>query len=154
MRLEPYLQPDRILVLTDCGDLAALMGRLADAALAGLPDLTREALVEALLERERRHPTSTPEGVAFPHAMLPAIHKTLIIPAMVKPAVPFGVRAHPPADLVFCMFGDSNEPFSHVRLLARLARIAHSPGALDRLRAAGDASELYAILVAEDRAHG
>ena len=40
------------------------------------------------------------------------------------------------------MFGDSNEPFSHVRLLARLARIAHSPGALDRLRAGLDARDV------------
>ncbi|MCA9310903.1 MAG: PTS sugar transporter subunit IIA, partial [Phycisphaerales bacterium] len=100
------------------------------------------------------HPTSTPEGVAFPHAMLPAIKKTIIIPAILRPPVDFGVRSHPAASLIFCMFGDSNEPFSHVRLLARLARIAHSPGALDRLRAATDAADLYSILVAEDRAHG
>lgn len=154
MRLEPFLKPNHALIITDCGDLRSLMTQLAAAAQPQLPDSSQEELVESLLERERRHPTSTPEGVAFPHAMLPTISETLIIPALLAPAVDFGVRGHPPADLIFCMFGDANEPFSHVRLLARLARIAHSPGALDRIRAAGSAEEFFAILVTEDRAHG
>ncbi|MCA9309565.1 MAG: hypothetical protein KDA21_00025, partial [Phycisphaerales bacterium] len=62
MRLEPFLQPGRNLVITNCGDLRALMARLAEAALPDLPETTQDDLVEALLDRERRHPTSTPEG--------------------------------------------------------------------------------------------
>ena len=154
MQLEPYLDPKNALVLPDCGSLDELMQRLAAHAAPAVGGLDAPALMAALLEREQRHPTSTPEGVAFPHAMLNEIEETHVVIALVRPAVDFGVKGHPKADLVFCMFGHAGDPVRHVRLLARQARIANSPGALERLRHAKTPEELHAQLVDEDRAHG
>jgi len=154
MRLEPLLNPELVVVLDNPGGKDSVLRALAQAARRVLPHISEDDLVAELSDRERRHSTSTPEGVAFPHAMLGEIENTVVVPALLRPGVNFGSENHPPSDLVFGMFGCAERPFSHVRLLARLARISRGPGALDRLRASQSPAELYETLVEEDRRHG
>ncbi len=159
MRLEPILQPESALVIENAPDRDAVLARLADAAgrnLAGerSADDWRTRILNALVERENQMPTTTPEGVAFPHAILPDVERTVLLIARLKPAVKFGGQDMPAPDIVFCMVGSASKPWEHVRLLARLARVARAAGALDRLRAADTAESLYARLLEEDRSHG
>jgi PTS system nitrogen regulatory IIA component len=153
MRLEPLLQPDRTHIVTDCTDLSGVLRTLAERAHESLRQIPAETLHQALMDREKRYPTTTPEGVAFPHAMLSEISDTLVIVAVLRPSVAFNESSHPPVQLVFGMFGSAAKPFQHVRLLARLARIVKAEPARQRLIRAGDAAALYDALIAEDRAH-
>jgi len=154
MRLEPLLDEELVMVVEGAGGKGELLRALAERAAPRLGGVDADAVASELEDREQRIPTSTPEGVAFPHAMLPAIGETVVVAALVRPGVSFGVETHPASDVVFGMFGCSERPFSHVRLLARLARIARGPGALERFRACGDAASFHAALVDEDRKHG
>jgi PTS system nitrogen regulatory IIA component len=153
MRLEPLLKPELVMVMDGADGCEDVLNALAERASSALPGLDRQRLNEELIDRERRIPTSTPEGVAFPHAMVPEIEETIVVPALVRGGVSFGVETHPKSDIVFGMFGCSEKPFAHVRLLARLARIARGPGALDRFRKCNAPEELFEALVAEDRRH-
>ena len=154
MRIEPLLAPERVVMLTDASERDAVLRGLADVAASGLPGRSTDELYEALLEREKRYPTSTPEGVAFPHAMLEGVEETVLVAAGVRPAVDFRPGEHPAVDLAFAMIGSSAEPFQHVQLLARLARVCRGEGALAKFRAASDPEALLGALVDEDRAHG
>lgn len=153
MRLESLLRPDQTLSIRGAADRDAVLRELARAAAETIPGADVQDLHRALIERESQMPTSTEEGVAFPHAMLDRIDHTVLIIASVEPPVPFTDQGEHPVDLVFCMFGSPERPWEHVRLLARLARVARAPGAIDRLRGAKDQQELYERLVEEDRAH-
>jgi mannitol/fructose-specific phosphotransferase system IIA component (Ntr-type) len=62
--------------------------------------------------------------------------------------------AQPPSDLVFTIAGDSSRPWEHVRLLARLSRIAVDEGARKRLRESPDDATLLRVLLQEDARHG
>lgn len=152
-RLEPMLNTDLVIVGASVPDKAALLDLLAQRAHTLLPGCPIAGLRRELEEREDRHPTSTPEGVAFPHAMLAEIDQTLVIPVLLRPAVSFGVPTHPDVDLVFGIFGAADRPFSHVRLLARLARIVRGEGALERIRGCADAAAFHGVLLDEDRKH-
>jgi len=154
MRLEPCLKPELTLFLEGCSGLDAVLGALAEvgARVPGIPG--SDELLVGLKEREDRFPTSTPEGVAFPHVLLKGVEHTLIVPVLLRPGVKWKNPSHPAQDLVFGMFGDIDRPWEHVRLLARLARIVRSPGALERLRGAEDAPALHEALLSEDRSHG
>lgn len=154
MRLEPTLKPDAVLLLASPSSRDAVLGALADRAGGLFPGVTPKALLQGMIEREARFPTGTPEGVAFPHVLLPQIDQTAVIPALLRPGVRWSLHNHPAQDLVFAMFGHSDTPWEHVRMLARLARIARGPGALERLRSAPDAQSLYQLLLAEDRSYG
>ena len=151
MRLENYLDPARALVFEGVSDVDDLLSRLAAAASAAGVD--ESALRDALRAREASAPTSTPEGVAFPHALLEGVSETIVVAAKVPGGVVMGKADHPPADVVFCMVGSAESPWDHVRLLARLARIARGEGALDRIRASSTDAELFDALLTEDRAH-
>ena len=154
MRIEHLLKPERVVVLSDLSGRDAVLERLARTAAQAMQGREERELFSALHERENKFPTSTPEGVAFPHAMLDGISETVLVTAAVRPAVDFRPGEHPPIDLAFAMIGSVAEPFQHVQLLARLARVCRGPGALDRFRSAGDAEALYEAVLAEDRAHG
>lgn len=152
MRLEHYLHPDRTVVLNGVTTSEELLRRLAETASSAGVDASE---VEAALgEREKQAATSTPEGVAFPHALLEGVEETIVVAARAPEGVAMGKGDHPPSDIVFCMVGSAGAPWDHVRLLARLARIARGSGALDRIRKASDEAELYEALVSEDRSHG
>lgn len=152
MPLTALLQPGSTLVLpgpaTRDEALAALATHAANTA---LPGASPDALFRLLQRREELSPTSVPEGVAFPHAIDASIPTTVLVVALWKQPVDFGTSA--PADLILGMFGSTAEPWRHVRLLARLARIVRAPGALTRLRASEDAEELRTTMLTEDQSH-
>ncbi|MCC6909048.1 MAG: PTS sugar transporter subunit IIA [Phycisphaerales bacterium] len=154
MALQPYIRPELTFIFDDVESRDDLFRRLAGAVDSMIPALRGEALVQRLIAREKQMPTSTPEGVAFPHALAAEIDKTMVTVALLKPGVSFGVAHHPVSDLIFCMFGPTSDPWDHVRLLARLARIVRAEPARNRLRSSEDANQLYESLLAEDRSHG
>ena len=154
MRLEPILDPKSALVIRDPADRDAVLSALAHAAAEQLAGGSAATVLSALIEREEQTHTATAEGVAFPHAMLPNLERTILLVARVTPAVSFGGTDLPAPDLVFCMIGSANKPWVHVRLLARLARVARAAGALERLREAETPEALLEALLEEDRAHG
>ncbi len=152
MRLEPYLDPNLTFVIDKPDGKEAVLAALADAAAASL-GLERDAVLAALVAREEQMATSTPEGVGLPHALLKGIDRTLVIPMLLRPGVKFGSSNHPPADLVFGMFGPDNKPWDHLRILARIARLTRDDKARGRLREASDAAELSEAILTEDRSH-
>ena len=63
------------------------------------------------------------------------------------------VPHEPPSTLIIGLFGDAGQPWHHIKILARLAKIAHDPSALEQIRAATDASDLVMRLLARDAVH-
>lgn len=155
MALRPYLFDAGILILEGAQDRDSVLRTAAAAASkaigeAGGPTDT-DALLEALVGRESQSPTGTPEGVAFPHAMVPGLPTSLVVVIRTERGVDFGQGR--PCDLVFAMFGDAEKPWEHVRLLARLARITGKAEARSRLREAQDPATLLSTIHAEDAAN-
>ncbi len=159
MRLETVLSPELTLVLPAPGSKGmdargSVLKDLSNRAQRLFPGVAAGGLLEGFLDRERNYPTGTPEGVAFPHVLLPEIDSTVVAALLLKPGVRWSVQDHPQQDLVFAIFGSAEKPWEHVRLLARLARVARGQGALARLREAADGARLYDLLIAEDRRYG
>lgn len=153
MDLASYLQRELMLVVDEPltrDELFELISRHVDGL---LPALDGDTLKQQLIDRESQSPTSTPEGVAFPHALSEEISRTLIVTVLARQGIDFGHADHPSCDLIFCMFGSTTTPWEHVRLLARLARLVHTNESQQRLRAAQSGEELFEALVEEDRSH-
>jgi PTS system nitrogen regulatory IIA component len=151
--LGPHLVDDGVLVLTQPADRRAILEHAAAAAATAMADAGVAAadLLTALEARENQAPTGTPEGVAFPHAVLPGLPRSVVV--AIRAATPVEFGANRPCDLVFAMFGDANQPWHHVRLLARLARITGPADARTRLRSAATGDDLRAAILAEDAAN-
>lgn len=153
MRLEPYLRPELATIVASPRSRDEVLRGLAARASAIMPGVAHKLLYEGLRDREQKYPTCTPEGVAFPHVLLPEIQASVMAPCLLRPPVAWSPLHPTPQDIIFAMFGNAERPWEHVRMLARLARIARGPGALARLRAAATAAELHHVLAEEDRSY-
>ncbi|MCA9283615.1 MAG: PTS sugar transporter subunit IIA [Phycisphaerales bacterium] len=153
MVIEPFLKPELVFSRPHARTRDELFRLLADRAAPLLPPVTPEQLLALLQARERQGSTSTPEAVAFPHAVSPDIPTTALAVVTAEPGIEFS-GSHPPATLILCLFGSSLTPWEHVRLLARLSRIVAHGDARRRLLAAGGPNDLLDALRAEDRSHG
>lgn len=153
MRLEQFCKPELAMILNGLRSRDAALEQIAMAVAPMIPGADAAHLLSSLIDRESKMPTSTPEGVAFPHALLPGLDQTIVVVATAKPAIDFGVKGHPESDVLFAMFGPEERPWDHVRLLARIARVSRGAGALERFRNAGTPEALFAALLAEDRSH-
>lgn len=155
MALAPYLISEGVLILdpeTGLDDVLTQAAGIAASAMSHPGGVFSEtAILAALQAREAQRSTGTPDGVAFPHALLPGMPRSLVVVIRTRSVVYFD---HSRCDLIFAMFGDAEQPWEHVRLLARLARLTATPEARDRLRAADTNEALRAAIQAEDEAHG
>lgn len=153
MKLSEHIRPDLVWVLESPGSRDALLGELSRRVSQTVDTIDADTLYQSLLDREAKGPTATPEGVALPHAMMEGIQENFIAVAMVRGGCEFQSPRVKKIDLVFMLVGPKDKAWQHIRVLARLARICHDPGGLQRLRAAVDGEDLYKRLLEEDARH-
>jgi PTS system nitrogen regulatory IIA component len=154
--LEPLLTnllPERLVAVP-------LPARTRAAAVKALVELAGQtgqvylphALRDAILDRERTSSTALDDGVAFPHPRHPLPHAvgiSFVAYGRTANSIPFGAPVGDLTDIFFlvcCLEADT-----HLRVLARLARLLRLPGFLDALRAADSPAETLANIRASEQ---
>ncbi len=99
-----------------------------------------------LVEREAVATTALGGGIALPHARTTSCLDPHLAVARLAPAVDFGAADGLPVDLVFLLLGPPEAPGEHVKLLARIAKLAQRQSALAELRRAPDERSFRAVL--------
>lgn len=150
--LAPLLQPDQCLVLTGDPDVEEVFDRVAAIAseVSGVGNIPQ--VRAALHDQEAKRSTVTPEGVAFPHALLYAAKRAVVVPVV----VPRGLRlpgAVAAATIVFFLVGSSADPWAHIRTLARLSRCVTRAETRARLLEAKTPEAAIGTLLEEDARH-
>ncbi|MDA0802286.1 MAG: PTS sugar transporter subunit IIA [Planctomycetota bacterium] len=134
------------------GNRESVFVALAHQAATTDPRLTEERVRESLAARERQSSTVLAPGIAIPHAILPEAGRFQVLPVVVSGGAEWG-NSLSPITLIFGIIGPSDQPWNHVQLLARVARILRDPAAVDRLLGATDGATLDAAVRAEDERH-
>jgi PTS system nitrogen regulatory IIA component len=88
-------------------------------------------------------------GVAIPHAMVDGLCAPVGVFARLELPVDFGAAGGEPADLVFLLLGPAGEGGTMLRALSCVARRLRDREVRARLRSAGSAEALYAVLVSD-----
>ncbi len=124
--------------------------------LVGLAERTglvydRDAIIEALEQREALGSTALPGGIAFPHPRRPLPYATaepLLCLARVPAGIPFGAPDGRLTDIfvLVCCHDDRG----HLQVLARLSLMFNSD-LPDRLREVNDPAEALALLLRTER---
>ncbi|MGE0710863.1 MAG: amino acid permease [Planctomycetota bacterium] len=109
---------------------------------------------DALWERERLQVTALAQGVAIPHHTglhgLSRIHVEVWL--LERPVDFKGGHDVDPVDICFLVLGPPSERETHLRVLARIARLALHPGFLQGLRDAADARAARELIEEGERA--
>lgn len=110
-----------------------------------------EAVLEAVLQREEMASTALPTGVALPHLRRPmpsALGDSVLAYGRTLCGIPFGAEYGNLTDIFFLVLSQDDQ--THLRVLARLARLLLRPGFVDGLREANTpADTLHVIETAE-----
>lgn len=108
-----------------------------------------DAVLEAITAREAMGSTALPNGVAIPHAHRPLGDGVLGDPVVAfgktSREIPFGGERGSLTDLFFLVL--SKDDRTHLRVLARLARLLLQEGFVDQLRSTETPEEAYELLI-------
>jgi mannitol/fructose-specific phosphotransferase system IIA component (Ntr-type) len=119
----PLVSRDKYGAIAELVDLLAAAGEIHD----------RDAVVQAVVDREKTRATGLAEGLAIPHG---------------KSA---GCSKLEPADLVFLLASPVDEMGPHIQALARISRLWLDPQIRATALAADSAESLYRIIAPTTR---
>jgi mannitol/fructose-specific phosphotransferase system IIA component (Ntr-type) len=149
MRLSDYTQPELIVSACQGSTREQVLDELAGVLCRVHPMLEREQVLTSLLNREKTGKTGMEKGVAVPHITIPGLEKPQLLIARLAERVDFATLDHSPVRIVFMLVSPPGEIATHIRLLARIARLCSDNTFLDAILAA-NAHDLYLVVTQED----
>lgn len=108
--------------------------------------LDADKVFDALWQREKLASTGVGHGVAIPHARMPKLDKIVGLFVHLDDAIDFEAIDSAPVDLVFVLLTPAEAGADHLKALARISRLMRSAAVCEKLRAANDRSQIYALL--------
>jgi PTS system nitrogen regulatory IIA component len=140
-----FLSPEAIAPALKAGSKKQALHDLASRA-AALVGRDEREIFDTLLQRERLGSTGIGEGIAIPHGKLPKLDRLFGLFARLERPIDFDAIDGEPVDMLFLLLAPEGAGADHLKALARIARMMREPGIHERIRAARDASALYAVL--------
>jgi fructose-specific phosphotransferase system IIA component len=110
----------------------------------------RQAVLQAILEREARRSTGIGHGLAIPHGKSPACDR--LVMAIGKPAQPIDFQSidGQPVDLVVLLTSPLDQTGPHIQALARISRLMTIDSVRSALSEAKTAHQLYDIIASHE----
>lgn len=142
MILSDYLKPENIFLDITAASKRDILQKIADAAEKSQIVSDRDALFEGLVDRENTMSTGVGNCLAFPHATSAETDVPGIIFIRLIEPVDFDALDNRPVDIVLALIFPAIDPNSHVRLLARVARLCKQDGFAIAAKQATDARTL------------
>lgn len=110
----------------------------------------KEALLTALVEREKLGSTGIGENVAIPHAKLDSVDTITTLFARSKKGVEFESLDKKPVHFICLVLAPSNSTGLHLKVLARISRLLKNPTLRESILYATEVDQIYSILTEED----
>lgn len=146
MPMLEFLDPGSVVPALRARAKKQVLQELSAEAARQLPALDEREVFETLLQRERLGSTGIGDGVAIPHGKLAKLDRLFGLVARLERPVDFEALDGQPVDIAFLLLAPEGAGADHLKALAQVARVLREPGMLERIRAARDASALYALL--------
>ena len=153
MRLDRYLSPALVLTDLQASDVAGSIERMADHLERVGAVGSSEEVRRGLLAREQAHTTAMGHGMALPHATIDGLEEPVLMVALAREAVQFGPPDTEPVRVFFVLLSPPGHESQHIKLLARICRLARHPGFLDDLRTAGSGEQAVDVIRRVDEQH-
>jgi mannitol/fructose-specific phosphotransferase system IIA component (Ntr-type) len=153
MKLHNLLRPDLVILdLQSDGVENTLREMVHNLAEQGLVK-DEDPVLEALLKREADQSTGIGGGVAIPHCVIPELGATIIELAFSKKGIDFLSLDEKPVHTVFLLLSPPANSGTHIKLLARIARLMRQPDILGELLSANSADEVIDRIRQFDEQH-
>jgi len=130
------------------GVISELVGALISSGMIGAEH--REALVEAVLERERKGSTGFGKGVAVPHVKFPGVSRMAAAVGLSAGGIDFDALDKQPVYSVFLLLSPADRPEEHLQAMEVIFKNLSKDTFRRFLRQASGVDEVRALLVEAD----
>ena len=145
MNISDLLAPEAVLASLKAQTKKQLLQELAVRAHARI-NLPEKQIFETLIERERLGTTGVGAGIAIPHGRMAGATGITGVFARLENAIDYEAVDGQPVDLVFMLLAPENAGADHLKALARVSRLLRNQVVCEKLRTAGTAEAIYAVL--------
>ncbi|MEN2748634.1 PTS sugar transporter subunit IIA [Sphingomonas sp. T9W2] len=139
------LTPETVLADYAAGTRKALFAHIASVA-ETVTGVDAKSLADRMADREKLGTTAFGGGIAIPHARLDRQGAVRGVFVRLARPIDFGAVDELPVDLVFALFSPADAGGDHLKALARISRALRDAAFRAKLRGAGSADALYALL--------
>ena len=143
--LHDLVTPEAVASGVTAGSKKKLFALLADVV-ARAYGLDAATVATALAARERLGTTGFGGGIAIPHGRIEGLETVRGAIILLERGLDFGAVDDSPVDLVFMLLSPVNAGAEHLKALARVSRRLRDRGFTAKLRGAGSADAIYALL--------
>ncbi len=151
MELLTNFSEDLVLVQIQASDKWDLIAQLVDRLVHSKTfpkdlSISPETILEAVIAREKDHPTGLGNGIAFPHARISGFPGIAICVAILKTPIDFCGPDSIPADVVCLMVVAEEQPQLALKVMAQFARMMMDPVNQSFIRTENDCRLLSAFI--------
>ncbi len=145
MDISDILAPQAVFLRVGAPSKRKLIDEIA-IRLGAIAGLDSDKVFETLWQREKLSSTGVGHGVAIPHGRMPKLER--IVGSFIQLAEPVDFESidEAPVDLVFALLTPADAGGDHLKALARVSRLLRNASVCEKLRAAGDPAQAYALL--------
>lgn len=153
MKLSEYADPRLVVTRIDQGGIGDILKQLvAPLEPAGIVG-SSEQVIDALVAREAVMSTGLGSGIAVPHAISSALVSPCLVIGICESGVEFKALDGDPVNVFFVLLSPPNHAGHHIRMLARIARLAKHPEFIDALRTTSDPQEVVSHIARYEAEH-
>ncbi len=146
MNLLELISPRCIKVPLDATNKSDVIAELVDllGSVKMLPH--RQAIYEALMEREEVGSTGIGHGVALPHAKCVEVKEICVACGISPNGIDFAALDQEPVYIFFLILAPRSAPGQHLKVMATLTRLLSKASTREELMKAETADDVYTIL--------
>ena len=145
MNISDVLSEDMVLVDVDADSKRHLLEKLAEV-ISERQNLDRNAVFEAILERENLGSTGYGNGVAFPHARIDGLRRNVAAFVRLNKAVDYDALDNKNVDLLAFLISSEQNGEDHLQALAAFSRALKNEVICQKVRSAKTPHEIYVAL--------
>ena len=137
--------PETVLAEVSAGTRKALFAQIASVAHAAA-GVDSKLVADRMADRDKLGTTAFGGGIAIPHCRIDSALGVFGVFVRLDRAIDFGAVDELPVDLIFALFSPPDAGSDHLKALARVSRALRDAAFRAKLRGAGSADALYALL--------
>ncbi len=150
MKVIDFLRPDLVLAELQATSKNAVLAELAGHLARRQAGIDASELQRVLEERELLMSTAIDDGIAIPHGKLDSVGQLVGALGRSRAGLKFDSLDGKPTHLVFMLVAPTSSTGTHLKALARLARLFRDADCRQRLVDAPDAAAMYQAILEED----
>jgi len=151
MKIEDLLTVEDIQANLNAGEKIEAIEEMVKLIVDKHPTLDQSTIVKSILEREKLGSTGIGNGIAIPHCKLKDIENIICCFGRSKKGVDFQSVDYLPSHIFFMLIAPEDAAGDHLKALATISRLCQSPTFRTKLIEAGNASDIYEIMLQEDQ---